>query len=124
MYTVYQVPTNHYYDTETGEFNGNFYPVRMLMGDGESEDQRLICKYIDAYIPVADFDVDNVEMVYTASNHPANREHWESKIKRLASMHSVSVGDLVKDPDHNFWFCAHNGWRKVNGLDYAAIKGL
>lgn len=123
MYTVYQVPHEHYYDDETGNFNGKFNPTRMLMGDGEAEDQRLICNNINAYKAVAEFDVDNVEMVYTASNHPANREYWESKTKRLASMHSVSVGDLVQDPDNKFWFCARNGWREVGSLN-AALKGL
>lgn len=37
----------------------------------------------------------------------------ESRINRLAKMHSVSVGDLIKDPDNKMWVVASIGFEEV-----------
>ena len=116
MYTVYQVPTSHYYDVDSGHFTGGFCPSRQLIGNGCREDREKVGKNIAAYVPVAHFDVEGLEEVFEASNSPYNRESYEAKISRLKDMHSVSVGDLVRDSIGDYWLCAGTGWARIDHL--------
>ena len=112
MYTVYQVPTDHYFDTETGQLTGGFNPMREIR-NGDKDEQALVKKNLAAYQAVANFYVDDLDAVFEASNCPHTREHFEGLTFRLRDMHSVSVGDLVKAPDGDFWLCASLGWAKL-----------
>ena len=113
MFTVYQVPTSNYYDAKTNQLTGGFYPNRALINNGCVNDKVEIWKNIDAYKPVAVFAVDDLDAVFEASNSPYNREHFESVTTRLAEMHSVSVGDLVKDSEDKVWLCYNHGWQEL-----------
>jgi hypothetical protein len=47
------------------------------------------------------------------SNFPSDRDYWESKIKRLKEMYSVSVKDVIKDPNGDLWVVAKFGFKKL-----------
>ena len=54
----------------------------------------VILDVFDMYKPVAKIKAENLEQVFHIGNMGP-----EEKIERLDQMHSVSVGDLVFDPD-------------------------
>jgi len=116
MFTVYQVPTSNYYDAKTGQLTGGFYPNRALINNGCVNDKVEIEKNLESYAAVAVFNVDDLDAVFEASNCPFNREHFEGLTTRLAEMHSVSVGDLVRDSEGTIWLCYNHGWQELDRL--------
>ena len=103
MYSVYQIPF---------EVLGLNNPLRSVFSY-DDEDLKLIADNFDLYEEVAIFDVKNKEEVYKASNFPSDRDYWESKIKRLKEMYSVSVKDVIKDPNGDLWVVAKFGFKKL-----------
>jgi hypothetical protein len=59
------------------------------------------------YSLVAKIEADDLEQVFEYGNIGP-----ESKIERLGSMASISVGDIVVNPTGT-WLCARIGWKKV-----------
>jgi len=53
--------------------------------------------YVENYEVVADIEADNLEEVFKISNTGD-----ESKITRYAKMHSVSVGDVIRDDKYSY----------------------
>ena len=60
------------------------------------------------YKEVAHIDAEDLDEVFTIGNIGP-----EEKITRLASMHSLSVGDLIGDENHNYSVVASVGWKNV-----------
>ena len=104
MYTVLQV---------TEKNIDNFNTFRVLW-DFDEEEMQLIRDNFNYYEEVAKFDVDSLWNVYRASNEPFNRDFWESKTDRMQEMHSVSKGDIVKDPEGNLWVLGKDDFQKIN----------
>ena len=64
--------------------------------------------YLENYEIVADIEADNLEEVFAIGNNMGD----EAKITRYAKMHSVSVGDVIRD-DENVFVVAMFGFEKI-----------
>jgi hypothetical protein len=64
---------------------------------------------LGAYIKVAEIDATDLEDTFEIGNIGP-----ESKIKRFCSMRSISVGDVIKDPDGVFHTVAGTGFEKLS----------
>lgn len=64
--------------------------------------------YLENYEIVADIEADNLEEVFAIGNNMGD----EAKITRYAKMHSVSVGDVIRD-DENVFLVAMFGFEKI-----------
>ena len=71
--------------------------------------------YLKFYTHVCTIDANDLEQVFERGN--IGPEHC---IERHAPMHSVSVGDLVRDPDGVLHLCASMGWKVVHAEKEAA----
>lgn len=54
--------------------------------------------YVENYTVVADIEAGNLEEVFAIGNNMGD----ESKITRYEKMHSVSVGDVIRDGENAF----------------------
>ena len=116
MFTVYQVPFESYFNERTQEFIG-FCPRRELSINYDSpEDVKKIVENFKSFVPVANFEVDDLDAVFEASNSPCNRDYYESVTYRLEPMESVSCGNLIKDPSGDFYVVSSNGFCKIEEL--------
>jgi hypothetical protein len=62
-------------------------------------------EYISFYSHVATIEANDLEHAFEIGNIGP-----ESNITRFHPMHSISVGDLVRDYEGRWWFCAPMGW--------------
>lgn len=116
MFTAYQVPFESYYNQKTQSFIG-FCPRRELSVDYDRpEDIKKIVDNFKSFVPVANFEVDDLEGVFIASNSPYDRDYYESVTYRLEPMQSVSCGDLIKDPSGDFYVVTSNGFCKIEEI--------
>lgn len=61
------------------------------------------------YEPVAAIEAEDLEDVF----HIGNVFYPEENIRRLSRMHSVSVGDIIRDPDGVDWAVAGVGFERM-----------
>ena len=66
-------------------------------------------EYLGFYTHVCTIDANDLEQVFTIGN--IGPEH---RIERHAPMHSISVGDLVRDSNGVLHLCASMGWKVVH----------
>lgn len=64
---------------------------------------------LGAYVKVSEIDATDLEDTFDIGNIGP-----ESKIKRFCSMRSISVGDVIKDPDGVFHTVASTGFEKLS----------
>lgn len=81
--------------------------------DKANADARVLGKldvdyYLENYTVVADIEADDLEEVFAIGNNMGD----ESKITRYAKMHSLSVGDVIRD-DENVFVVAMFGFEKI-----------
>ena len=65
--------------------------------------------YLKYYTHVCTIDANDLEQVFEVGN--IGPEH---RIERHSPMHSLSVGDLVRDADGVLHLCASMGWKIVH----------
>ena len=81
--------------------------------DKANADARVLGKldvdyYLENYTVVADIEADDLEEVFAIGNNMGD----ESKINRYAKMHSLSVGDVIRD-DENVFVVAMFGFEEI-----------
>lgn len=65
------------------------------------------------YTQVATIEADSLEGAFRIGNIGP-----EKAITRIAKMHSVSVGDIVRDvTEGTTWFCESFGWREISAYE-------
>ena len=62
----------------------------------------------DCYTKVAEVVADDLNHVFEVGNIGP-----ESQIERLGRMSSVSVGNVVEEPNGTQWVCAAFGWKEL-----------
>jgi hypothetical protein len=95
LYQVYQIT---FTNAQIDEINGSsempdFYSRYLRVVRSATED--VILDAIGQYRHVADVEADNLEHAF----HVSNVGTLEHRINRHHGMHSVSVGDVIVDPD-------------------------
>ena len=63
-------------------------------------------EFLEHYTHVATIEAQDLEHVFEIGNIGP-----DAAITRFKPMHSISVGDLVRDYEGRWWFCAPMGWQ-------------
>ena len=66
-------------------------------------------EFLAYYTLVAEINTDDLEEVFEVGNGYGD----QSKLRRISPMHSVSVGDLVRNAKGEWFLCAPVGWELV-----------
>lgn len=111
-YSVYQIRLSEQIHNEVNRLNSHDAAARsfpeykahldVTMGKYDNS-------YLKHYTHVCTIDANDLEQVFERGN--IGPEHC---IERHAPMHSVSVGDLVRDPNGVLHLCASMGWKVVH----------
>lgn len=65
------------------------------------------------YEHVANIFANDLEEVFDIGNGYGKAQYEEDEIERIGKMTSVSVGNIVKDENGDFWACKNVGWEKL-----------
>ena len=101
IYKVYQIQLNENTRDLISQMNFDFSGDNISRISKDAYDENL-------YKEVAHIDAEDLDEVFTIGNIGP-----EEKITRLASMHSLSVGDLICDENYNYSVIAPVGWKNV-----------
>ena len=87
-----------------------FYNDANMFPDGDKVQNAL---RMGLYDHMANIEAENRDqVVHIGNGHPdAEIEHLENKFGR--QMHSITIGDVVEDPDGTRWFVNFGGYEKV-----------
>jgi len=87
-----------------------FYNDANMFPDGDKVQHAWNCGLYDH---MANIEADDMnQVVHIGNGNPnAEIEHLENKFGR--NMHSITIGDVVEDPDGVRWFVNFTGYEKV-----------
>ena len=70
---------------------------------------------LELYEHVADVSTDDNEVAFMIMNRWSEVD--EKMVRRHKPLHSMSVGDILIDDDHNAWVCASCGFEQLSDED-------
>ena len=101
IYKVYQIQLNENTKDLITQMNLDFSGNNISRMSKDAYEEKL-------YKEVAHIEAEDLDEVFTIGNIGP-----EEKITRLERMHSLSVGDLICDENHNYSVVAPVGWKNV-----------
>jgi hypothetical protein len=99
-YTIFQINLTHDQVNEVNASKGDYpeFYNKYLRTNFQPKPEAILDAF-DMYKPVAKIEAEDLEQVFEIGNMGP-----EDRIERLDRMHSVSVGDLVFDPNTGIYY--------------------